>query len=114
MKKYQTKKMLCEEPNYSSCNYTSTKQCRYYSVCCEIIYHKLNCPGGSASFGGIHCLGWYKSGEDGEESYIEFADFVKLVHKHYPKCPFCGMKYFKSTSSRLGFSTPHETGQSGR
>lgn len=106
--------MLCEEPDFSSCNYTSTKQCRYHNICRDIIFNQLNCPGGEASFSGVHCLGWYKSTGDEEGSYIGFVDFVKLVYKHYPKCPFCGKEYFKHKSTRLGFNTPHEIGQGGR
>ncbi len=82
--------MICAEPNFSSCNYTSTKECRYFTVCNKVSYNQVTCD----------CPKWWESSDA-----IEYEELIKLVYKSFPNCPFCGERFKEYTTSRIGFET---------
>lgn len=88
--KTKQEKMICSDPDFSdTCNCISIKQCRYFTICEDIIYNQVTHPLY------VGCPGWYDDDR-------EFSDFIKLVYKSYPNCPFCGKKleHEKRTFSR--------------
>lgn len=82
--------IMCAEPNFSSCNYTSTKECRYFTICEKVSYNQVACS----------CPKWWKSSDD-----IDYYKLIKLVYKSFPNCPFCGDYLKEYTTSRIGFET---------